>query len=358
MRSDSPASRMSSPRRSDNQQVFQMSTTSMEMSRDSLKDEPPMLISAPPPVVTVKPKPAEKPQPSTSKAASSKPITTEYCPSGTVVEAMSPSVAESIRSVFAAFIWHAGVVQDGMACASFLKHNTGLTKRGSTSMTKSKNIANEKTSRESKAKQRHSVEVISTAYLNYKEVEMAEKSAANANANRNVTKYLADISGGIIDAIPEDSESKEKDEEVDLNPVPGLPATLGQLVLLWEGVVLSCLDAIMEQNSATSWNKEKNKGNQSNNKSRNQGNNIEAIWSSGNNKEISEKNQAANDGNRLGQSNNIVGAGAGIYQMCDICQGYFEHPVTYHMRMSHPGCGGHAGNLINDVFNNCNLNIS
>merc|ERR550532_3402312 len=109
-----------------------------------------------------------------------------------------------------------------MACASFLKHNTGLTKRGSGSHpgpgtnTQSKNLANEK-----KARQRHSVEVISTAYLDYKQLETMENSNANVNANRNVTKYLADISGGVIEAIPEDSETKDKAEvEIDHNPMP------------------------------------------------------------------------------------------------------------------------------------------
>lgn len=38
-----------------------------------------------------------------------------------VKEAMSPSVAESIRSVFAAFVWHEGIVHDAMAVASYLK---------------------------------------------------------------------------------------------------------------------------------------------------------------------------------------------------------------------------------------------
>ena len=360
LRSD-PNSRVSSPRRPDSnqQQVFQMSTASMEISRDSLKDvaEPPLLTSAPPPVVTVKPRPPDRPP---GPGAGHKPQknspsapAADYVPAGPVVEAMSPSVAESIRAVFAAFIWHAGVVQDGMACASFLKHNTGLTKRGSgTPSTQSKNLANEKSTRENKARQRHSVEVISTAYLNYKEIEM-EKSAVNANANRNVTKYLADIStAAAIDAIPEDSEARggePAEEEADLNPVPGLPATLGQLVLLWEGVVLSCLDTIVEQSSANTWNKERNKGGASasgGNKSKNQGNNAAAIWAqAGNNKEMSDKGLAANEAPRpgAGHSSTIAGAGGGLYQMCDICGGYFEHPVTYHMRMCHPGCGGHAG---------------
>ncbi|KTF85427.1 hypothetical protein cypCar_00028935, partial [Cyprinus carpio] len=43
-------------------------------------------------------------------------------------QAMSPSVAECARAVFAAFLWHEGIVHDAMACSSFLKFNPELTK--------------------------------------------------------------------------------------------------------------------------------------------------------------------------------------------------------------------------------------
>jgi len=349
IRSESPSSRQSSPRRTENKDanhVFQMSTTSMEISRDSLKEvaEPPLLTAAPPPsIATVKPKPPERAHIPVSQIRQ-RAAPPEY--SGPVVEAMSPSVAESIRSVFAAFIWHAGVVQDAMACASFLKFNTGLTKQGSGTST-SINLATEKATRETKAKQRHSVEVISTAYLNYKEIDMIEKSAANANTNRNVTRYLADVAPGIREPIPEDRETKEGSP--DLNPVPGLPPTLGQLVLLWEGIVLNCLDTIVEQSTLNSWTKDRLNRTSQNMKSRNQGNNaqwsdkdknsqqkFEQIWSSGKNKEQAEKIIAGNDANGAQGS-------SGYCQICDICGGYFEHPVTYHMKTCHPGCGGHAG---------------
>nr|XP_026691648.1 E3 ubiquitin-protein ligase MYCBP2 [Ciona intestinalis] len=38
-------------------------------------------------------------------------------------EALSPLVAECARAVFAAFVWHEGIVHDAMACSSFLKFN-------------------------------------------------------------------------------------------------------------------------------------------------------------------------------------------------------------------------------------------
>lgn len=46
-----------------------------------------------------------------------------------VKQAVSPSVAECVRAVFAAFLWHEGIVHDAMACASFLKFHPNLPKQ-------------------------------------------------------------------------------------------------------------------------------------------------------------------------------------------------------------------------------------
>ena len=42
---------------------------------------------------------------------------------------ISPSTAECLRAVFAATLWHQGLVQDAMACASFLKFHPDLPKQ-------------------------------------------------------------------------------------------------------------------------------------------------------------------------------------------------------------------------------------
>lgn len=39
-------------------------------------------------------------------------------------------MAESLRAVFAAFLWHEGIVHDAMTCASFLKFYPSLPKKG------------------------------------------------------------------------------------------------------------------------------------------------------------------------------------------------------------------------------------
>jgi E3 ubiquitin-protein ligase MYCBP2 len=74
--------------------------------------------------------------------------------------------------VFAAFVWHEGIVHDAMAVASYLKFHPSLTKQGSLPTAGDDENGDETdrpTSKEERARQRHSVEVISTAYLlNYR----------------------------------------------------------------------------------------------------------------------------------------------------------------------------------------------
>ena len=111
-------------------------------------------------------------------------------PGSAVKEAISPSVAESVRSVFAAFIWHEGVTEDAMAIASYLKFHPGLLK-------KQQKTSDQELLRESKASsesktdtKRHSVEVISSSYLTKGSVvaSFASSATSGANANRNANK--------------------------------------------------------------------------------------------------------------------------------------------------------------------------
>lgn len=105
-------------------------------------------------------------------------------------------MAESLRAVFAAFLWHEGVVHDAMACASFLKFHPTLPKQGlsegnrQTPLTENARQKSEMT-KEERARQRHSVEVTNDGnYLHIQPstLESLTRSAANANANRNRKK--------------------------------------------------------------------------------------------------------------------------------------------------------------------------
>ena len=304
-------------------------------------------------------------------------------------EAMSPSVAESIRAVFAAFVWHSGIVQDTLACAAFLKFNSGLTKQGggceaqlggaSVNLDEGEGFAAAArqpmvAAAEKRTRQRHSVEVISTTYLNYKENDWVDR-LSGGNANRNVI-----VNGGIVGSwdfnkdataaagapfsqqppIPEHEEFGESSSSSrnSCRAVPGLPPTLGQLVLLWEGTVLSCLDTILAQGgsscggaNAAAWSAKG--GGLSGG-----GGRVAAYKNLKNNREANAAACGSGFFNNSQQQLNNSGSSPVIERprdggaksggvcdnwLCDICAGYFEPPVTYHMRAAHPGCGGHAG---------------
>lgn len=49
--------------------------------------------------------------------------------------ALPAGLAESFRAVFAAFLWHEGLVYDAMACSSYLKFHPSLPKRNALSFT-------------------------------------------------------------------------------------------------------------------------------------------------------------------------------------------------------------------------------
>lgn len=57
---------------------------------------------------------------------------TPYSSNRILKRALSPSIAETLRTVFAAFLWHEGLIHDAMACASFLKFHPNISKDFST----------------------------------------------------------------------------------------------------------------------------------------------------------------------------------------------------------------------------------
>lgn len=93
----------------------------------------------------------------------------EYEEFNTPKQALSPSVAETIRAIFAAFLWHEGLVHDAIACASFLKFHPTIPKNNVYSIGMEQTLIHHDTvlTKEEKIQQRHSVEITNTSnYLN------------------------------------------------------------------------------------------------------------------------------------------------------------------------------------------------
>lgn len=116
---------------------------------------------------------------------------------GPTKRAMPPSLAESLRAVFAAFLWHEGLVHDAMACASFLKFYPSLPKEGALVVTR-RDATEGKVplSREQKAQQRHSVEVANAGnYLNIRPstLETLTKSGNSSVNNRRYRKNGGEV---------------------------------------------------------------------------------------------------------------------------------------------------------------------
>ncbi|XP_043286736.1 E3 ubiquitin-protein ligase MYCBP2 isoform X2 [Venturia canescens] len=276
-----------------------------------------------------------------------------------VKEAVSPSVAECLRAVFAAFLWHEGIVHDAMACASFLKFHPTLPKQGALVVTRQAVVATsekpkEELTKEQRARQRHSVEVTNAGhYLHIQPstLETLTRSAANANANRNRKKQDSTIKeecqgGGKLTSLPE------------CHTVAILPPALKSLVFLWEELSNNCQQAIEQQTvlpSPISQMTTKMSKRQVVDKSQNREERPKERENKKGNRKKKEWWKFVGKGGP--NSPNIESPGAapstGFTERettCELCGLMFPHPVTYHMKMMHPGCGWHSGGM---GYNSC-----
>lgn len=231
---------------------------------------------------------------------------------GPIKRAMPPSLAESVRAVFAAFLWHEGVVHDAMACASFLKFHPNLPKEGAPVVTR----RNEQTegdnsyqlSKEQKAQQRHSVEVANAGnYLNIRPstLETLTKTGNSCINNRKHRKNLtSEYDKQKLHSLPE--------------VVTILPPALRCLVYLWEQVCTNCIQ-IVQSNTL-----ERQKS------CRSPTQNGEVV--------VKEKMELSEKETKKQSKKKKKDDGS----WCEICEMFLPIPVTYHMRIVHPGCGKSA----------------
>ncbi|XP_072332276.1 E3 ubiquitin-protein ligase MYCBP2 isoform X3 [Scyliorhinus torazame] len=249
-------------------------------------------------------------------------------------QAMSPSVAECARAVFASFLWHEGVVHDAMACSSFLKFNPDLSKEYAP-MRSSLHSQQGIEERETKLKNRHSLEISSA--LNMFNIsphgpDISKMGSINKNKVLSMLKEPP---------LPEKNEDGKADstayETLSLHSMKSrssLPLTLQHLVAFWEDISLATIKAATQNmifpspgSSAILKKKENEKDSKKSKKE----------------KKKKDKAEARPRGNLFGEMAQLAMGGPEKDTICELCGESHQYPVTYHMRQVHPGCGRYAG---------------
>ncbi|KAM6095698.1 E3 ubiquitin-protein ligase MYCBP2 isoform 13-T13 [Chlamydotis macqueenii] len=248
-------------------------------------------------------------------------------------QAMSPSVAECARAVFAAFLWHEGIVHDAMACSSFLKFNPELSKEHApirSSLTQQP--AEEK---ETKLKNRHSLE-ISSALNMFNISPHGPDISKMGSINKN--KVLSMLKEPPLHEKCEDGKTETTSFETSshhtMKSKSPLPLTLQHLVAFWEDISLATIKAASQNmifpspgSCAVLKKKESDKDNKKNKKE----------------KKKKEKVETRPRGNLFGEMAQLAVGGPEKDTICELCGESHPYPVTYHMRQAHPGCGRYAG---------------
>ncbi|XP_075597769.1 E3 ubiquitin-protein ligase MYCBP2 isoform X19 [Balearica regulorum gibbericeps] len=248
-------------------------------------------------------------------------------------QAMSPSVAECARAVFAAFLWHEGIVHDAMACSSFLKFNPELSKEHApirNSLTQQP--AEEK---ETKLKNRHSLE-ISSALNMFNISPHGPDISKMGSINKN--KVLSMLKEPPLHEKCEDGKTETTSFDTSshhtMKSKSPLPLTLQHLVAFWEDISLATIKAASQNmifpspgSCAVLKKKDSDKDNKKTKKE----------------KKKKEKVETRPRGNLFGEMAQLAVGGPEKDTICELCGESHPYPVTYHMRQAHPGCGRYAG---------------
>ncbi|XP_043360576.1 E3 ubiquitin-protein ligase MYCBP2 isoform X25 [Dermochelys coriacea] len=248
-------------------------------------------------------------------------------------QAMSPSVAECARAVFASFLWHEGIVHDAMACSSFLKFNPELTKEHAPI----RNSLNQQPTeeKETKLKNRHSLE-ISSALNMFNIAPHGPDISKMGSINKN--KVLSMLKEPPLHEKCEDGKTEitsfETTSHYTMKSKSPLPLTLQHLVAFWEDISLATIKAASQNmifpspgSCAVLKKKESDKDNKKTKKE----------------KKKKEKAEARPRGNLFGEMAQLAVGGPEKDTICELCGESHPYPVTYHMRQAHPGCGRYAG---------------
>ncbi|XP_067299419.1 E3 ubiquitin-protein ligase MYCBP2 isoform X16 [Pseudorasbora parva] len=249
-------------------------------------------------------------------------------------QAMSPSVAECARAVFAAFLWHEGIVHDAMACSSFLKFNPELTKEHAP-IRNSLSCQQGFDEKENKLKNRHSLE-ISSALNMFNISPHGPDISKMGSINKN--KVLSMLKEPPLPEKCEDGKNEAVSYEMtshsSMRSKSILPLTLQHLVAFWEDISMATIKAATQNmifpspgSSAILKKKENEKDSKKTKKE----------------KKKKEKAEVRPRGNLFGEMAQLAMGGPEKDTICELCGESHPYPVTYHMRQAHPGCGRYAG---------------
>ncbi|CAI9571257.1 unnamed protein product [Staurois parvus] len=249
-------------------------------------------------------------------------------------EAMSPSVAECSRAVFAAFLWHEGIVHDAMACSSFLKFNPDLSKEHAP-IRSSLNSQQPTEEKEVKLKNRHSIEISSALNMFHISPHGPDISKM-VSINKN--KVLSMLTERTLHEKCEDSKHESSPFEVSnhhsTKSRAPLPLTLQHLVAFWEDISLATIKAASQNMIFPSPGScavlKKKEGEKDSKKAKKE-------------KKKKEKAESRPRGNLFGEMAQLAVGGPEKDTICELCGESHPYPVTYHMRQAHPGCGRYAG---------------
>ncbi|CRK91251.1 CLUMA_CG004931, isoform A [Clunio marinus] len=241
---------------------------------------------------------------------------------GSPKQALSATVAETIRAIFAAFLWHEGLVHDAIACASFLKFHPAIPKKSVYEWSdKPLEETRELLTKDEKIQQRHSVEIINTSnYLN------ARPSTLEALTKSGYCCVHYRRQRGKLN---EHSMYKSNDDFC----TNVCPPALKCLVFVWDGLNVdfqNFLNKMMMEREQKDWLPSKVSGNDSNE--------TETPKCKVNLKKLISDENAAAQGAVGGVNDDVV--------WCELCDTevnfgiHQQNTFTQHLKMNHPGCGG------------------
>ena len=190
---------------------------------------------------------------------------------------LSPAVAECLRSVLCAFMWHESLVHDAMACALFLKFHPELSADS---------------------------EIVHAS-------ESPDKVTDGGDAAANAARPTSPEAKDSVSDQPSKTSTPSKS--------PAIPTTLRYLLRIYQQLSSTMLQSLQKPLS----------------KKMPTPASVKRVLAN------AEKEKRKVKREEKKQQAGAADPG-GVGDLCDLCDKRFPSPVTYHMKQSHPGCGGAA----------------